>query len=138
MFHQFGEEELLVFENPKNLSYIRQNGKILSTLCEIYEQKMTTYMKSVPHIAPTLYELSIRHNKIKTVLRTQLKCFIDAANDKSNQYFLIFDKNIDDIFSSLIEKNKIEYEKCQLAFIIGWKCNVNKPNYDIESFDNRF
>lgn len=139
MFHQFGEEELLIIEKPKNFSYHKQNENILSTLCGLYEQKMTIYMKSVPHMTPTLYELNVRHNKIKDVLKTQLNCLNDRRNDSLSHFVDEFEKRIENLFKKLVKENMKEYKKCQLAFIIGWKCTVNKPNkYEFANFDNRF
>ncbi|CAG2169577.1 unnamed protein product [Oppiella nova] len=192
MFNEFSEEDLvLTLDLGKGLT----NGKKHKTddiiqlkVCELYKTKMFQFMKSVPHITPTPFELNSRHMKVKQSLIGQLKAItkehldldliihtngngiingngihngingngihngingngihngINGTNNSSNELVVNrlierIDNEMENIFKELTKDNRIEYKKCQLGFTIGWKCNVNQPNYSYEKFDDRF
>lgn len=145
MFNQFHEEELILSldvpkEQLKDSKLALKEEFILSRVRDIYKNKMLAYMKSVPHITPTEFELKLRHQKIKQNLLKQLKtinksienCAVNRLADKCEAQLEI-------VFKRLSEKNQLEYKKCQLGFTLGWKCNVNQsqPNYG-KTIDDRF
>ncbi|XP_054166523.1 myb-like protein D [Oppia nitens] len=168
---------------------IDYNG-VIGKLCDKYRHQMMAFMKSVPHMTPTPFELNVRHNKVKHHLISQLQEFhmnsksicinnninnsnhiVIISNDNTNnnnenqinncnninnndnnvvangrisdelairQAVERCDNELDIIFKELAKDNRLEYRKCQLGFTIGWKCNVNQPNYSYKMFDDRF
>lgn len=137
MFEQIGENDILVIKddaNRKSNSEIPSNGNQMTTFYQTYEKRMIEYMESVPHIPPTLFELRLRHNDIKSDVIKQFK----NSKMSSKQLVSRLENNIEKIYSNLAIKNTKEYKTCQAGFIIGWKCNVNKPNNKFDKIDDRF
>jgi hypothetical protein len=138
MFEQIKENEVLVAKHNPNTNTSRKttNESQMTSLCHSYEKRMIDYMQSVPHIPPTLFELRLRHNDIKNDVIKQFK----KLNNKTITKQLVskLDNQIEKLFANLAKKNMNEYKTCQAGFIIGWKSNVNKPNYKVEGSDDRF
>lgn len=116
----------------------------LSDFLGLYEDKMMKYIYAIPHIPPTLFELKLRHADVKGGL---LKMYGDClrqntvGSDSIQALCQRLNAQIDKLFASVVVKNMNEYKVCQTGFIIGWKCNVNKPrNHDLKSraVDDRF
>ena len=144
MFNQLTEEELII---PLDLTKYKstdmknksEEETLLTAVSDIYLNKMLTYMKSVPHITPTQFELNLRHQKIKNQLIKELKhinksienCAVNRLVDK-------VETRLESLYKSLAKENASEYKKCQLGFTLGWKCNVNHPNRSYDNFDDRF
>jgi len=116
----------------------------LSDFLAHYEEKMMNYIYAIPHIPPTMFELKLRHEDVKSALLKKYKdCLRENGVNQDTVQVLSsrLDSNMDKIFSSVVVKNMNEYKMCQTGFIIGWKCNVNKPrNHDLKgrSVDDRF
>ena len=112
-----------------------------SELLGHYQEEMTNYIYSIPHIPPTLFELKLRHADVKdNVLKMFDMCLSENEANKVSLRARL-GSQIDKLFASVVVKNMNEYKACQTGFIIGWKCSVNKPsNQDCrnKAVDNRF
>ena len=116
-----------------------KDDAVLTRALDIYVSEMHAFMKSVPHITPTHFELKFRHQKLKQCLIKQMKinnknignCAVNRLLDK-------FENQLEEMFIILDKENAVEYKNCQLAFTIGWKCNVNQRNRSFETIDERF
>ncbi|XP_054158332.1 uncharacterized protein LOC128956638 [Oppia nitens] len=140
-----GENEILSTMNNKTLSSSMVTKEV--GLCQSYERRMTEYMTSVPHIPPTLFELRLRHNEIKTDIIRQYKNNTISSTGINNKQsppstaasVSKLDNLIEKVYQNLAKKNIKEYKTCQAGFIIGWKCNTNKPSKPtVQSSDDRF
>ena len=103
--------------------------------CQMYEKRLTEYMKSIPHIPPTQFELRLRHNDLKVDI---IKQFKNMAQKSKPLALKQLENQIDRIYNNLSKKNVEEYKRCQAGFTIGWKCNVNKPQAKPQTTDDRF
>ncbi|CAG2167147.1 unnamed protein product [Oppiella nova] len=132
MCEKIGENEIFSAMNNKTSSLVSKEIQF----CQTYERRMTEYMQSVPHIPPTLFELKLRHNAIKSEVVKQFK---NAVNSDNGRHLVSKLENlIEKVYTNLVKKNAKEYKTCQAGFVIGWKCSFNKPQNDIKPVDDRF
>lgn len=116
---------------------LSDSSSTISDLLAHYEEEMTNFIYAIPHIPPTNFELKVRHENVKKkTLRMYDLCQNGDASMRQQ-----LDSQLDTRFASVLMKNMHEYKACQTGFIIGWKCNVNKPshrNCRNQSIDDRF
>src|SRR5690625_3477616 len=109
----------IVEDNGMHTS-VTSESTTLSELLAYYEQEMLSYIYAIPHIPPTLFELKLRHERVK---RRVMKMFDSDTNKAAIGGKL--DGQIEKAFASVVAKNIHEYKICQAGFIIGWKCSAN-------------
>ena len=140
MTERITENQVLVLK--KNSSV---NNKMESTATDasiipylqMYESRLIDYMKSIPNIPPTQFELRLRHNDIKVDIIKQFKNVVQ--NQKTKPLVIKqLENQIEKIYNNLSKRNIEEYKRCQAGFTIGWKCNVNKPQAKPQTTDDRF
>jgi hypothetical protein len=99
------------------------------SICDTYEKRMRAYMNSIAHIPPTQFELNHKHLEQKKEAISQLMVKMDDehedfANNSLKQQELV--TNVEQIFQQLGRENHEENRRCQMGFVLGWKCQKGK------------
>lgn len=106
-----------------------------------YEDLMTKFIFTYPHIPPTMFELKLHHNETKQELINKFCSNLNqlGTDGETVQMFCQeLDNLLERAFIPVAIKNVNEYKLCQTGFIIGWK-RENRPNPQIPvQHDDRF
>ena len=136
MSERISENDLLVLKNNSSPNNKMENDASTIPFCQMYEKRLTDYMKSIPNIPPTQFELRLRHNDIKVDVIKQYKNVVQKSKPLAVKQL---ENQVEKFYTNLSKRNIEEYKRCQAGFIIGWKCNVNKPQAKpVQTTDDRF
>src|SRR4051812_15552967 len=115
MYNQMSEDDFIQLDftkyQTKDMKDKSKEEVLLTAVSDIYINKMMAYMNSVPHITPTQFELTLRHQTIKSQLIKGLKqinktienCAVNKLVDKCED-------QLETLFMGLAKENASEYK----------------------------